>query len=179
MSFCRLRFNLYLLAAVTMLAASGCAGSLFHHKKEPVAVLRVHLESENSTAGTSKDVPVLRSHPVTVNIATDPLLTEDDLIAARLLDTVGGFAIELRFEETAGWRLEQMTATNPGKHLVIYGHWGEKPEDGRWLAAPLVIRRNATSTLTFTPDASREETDQFVRELQTAILKNAGKKAKE
>ena len=81
MNFCWLRFNLYLLAVAACLAACGC-GSLFHHdKKEPVALLRVHMESETSNAGSTKSVPVLRSHPVSVNISTDPILTEIDVAA--------------------------------------------------------------------------------------------------
>ncbi|HUC84587.1 MAG TPA: hypothetical protein VL970_05285, partial [Candidatus Acidoferrales bacterium] len=113
------------------------------------------------------------------NIATDPILTEADVTAARLLDAPGGFAIELKFEETAGWRLEQFTAINPGKHLVIYGHWGDKPEEGRWLAAPVIVHRIANSTLIFTPDASREEAEQFVKELNAGAQKNAGMKSKD
>lgn len=178
MNFCRLRFNLYLLPVVLCLAATGCAGSLFHHqKKEPVAILRVHVESEASNVGSTKNVPVLRSQPVMVNISTDPILTEADVIAARLLDAPGGFNIELKFEETAGWRLEQFTAINPGKHLAIYAHWGDKPEDGRWLAAPLIVRRMADSTLTFTPDASHAEAEQWVQELNAAAKKKAGMKS--
>jgi preprotein translocase subunit SecD len=176
MNFCRLTFNLYLLLPVLSLAVSGCAGSMFHHKKEPTALLRVHVESESSAQGSTQSVPVLRSQPVSVNISKDPILTEVDLIRARLLNSQGGFVIELKFEETAGWRLEQYTAINPGKHLVIYAHWGDKPEDGRWLGAPQITRRVANSTITFTPDASHDEAEELVKELNAGAKKNAGGK---
>ena len=153
---------------------------MFHHKKkEPVGILRVHMESESSAAGTTKTVQVLRAQPVEVNISVDPVLTEADVIAARLFDAPGGFAIQVNFEETAGWRLEQYTAINPGKHLVIYGHWGEKPEDGRWLAAPLVIRRISNCKLVFTPDATHEEAETLVKGLNAAAKKNADVKSKD
>jgi uncharacterized protein YhdP len=174
MSFCRRRFNLYLLA-VALVTLPGCA--LWHHEQGPVAVVRVHVESESSEAGSTKSISVLRARPVMVNIQTDPILTEADVEAAKLLDSPeGGFAVELKFEETAGWRLEQYSATNPGKHLAIFGQWSDKPADGRWLAAPLIVRRIANSTLTFTPDASREEMEQWVKGLNERAKKNAGLK---
>ena len=103
-----------------------------------MAIVRVHVESEGSNTGSTTNVFVLRSEPVVVNVSKDPILTEADLISARMLETPrGGFSLELRFEQTASWRLEQFTAINPGKHLAVFGHWGEKPEDSHWLAAPL------------------------------------------
>ncbi|MGA2246564.1 MAG: hypothetical protein ABSH48_16330 [Verrucomicrobiota bacterium] len=168
-----------MLLGTVCLGACGCAGSMFHHKKEPVALLRIHMESESSVAGTTTNIAVLRDQPVRVNISTDPILTEADVTAARVLDAPGGFAIELKFEETAGWRLEQYTAINPGKHLAIYAHWGEKLEDGRWLTALLVNHRNASSMLTFTPDCSHAEAVQFVSELNAAAKKKAGMKSKD
>ncbi len=148
---------------------------MFHHKKKPVALVRIHVESEANNAGSTTNAYVLRSSPVTVNISTDPVLTEADVTAARLLDAPGGgFAIELRFEQTAGWRLEQATSINPGKHLVIYAHWGVNPLDGRWVAAPLILGRNASSRLSFTPDASHEEALQLVDELNDLAKKKAG-----
>ena len=48
--------------------------------------------------------------------------------------------------------LEQYTAANPGRHLVIFGQWGDKLADGRWLAAPLITHRISNGLLAFTPD---------------------------
>ena len=150
-----------------------------HKKKKPVAIVRIHVESEAGNTGSTTNVYVLRSEPVVVNVSKDPILTEADLISARTLETPdGGFSLELRFEQTASWRLEQFTAVNPGKHLAIYGHWGEKPEDGRWLAAPLIARRNATGVVAFTPDASHEEIEQMVQGLNEAIKKKVDSEAK-
>lgn len=182
MNFYRRRFNLFFWPAALGLLVSGCAaghsGGLFHHKKEPVALLRVHVESESKAAGSTKTVSVLRSQPVEVNISTDPVLTEVDVLAARLLGSSDSFAVELKLEETAGWRLEQYSAINPGKHLAIFGQWGETPTDGRWLAAPLIVRRMAGSVLLFTPDASHAEMEQWVKGLNEAAKKNAGVKSK-
>jgi hypothetical protein len=178
MNFYGRRFNLYLLPLWLCLLAAGCALWPHKHKKEPTGIVRVCIESEASTAGPTKTITVLRSQPVAVNISTEPILTEADMLAARLLETPGnGFAVELKFQETAGWRLEQYTAINPGKHLAIFGQWGETPADGRWLAAPLISRRIATSDLIFTPDASRHEADQWVKGLNAVAKKNTGVKS--
>jgi len=42
---------------------------------------------------------------------------------------------------------------------------------GRWLAAPLINRRMADGMITFTPDASREETEKFVEGLNNSAKK--------
>ena len=82
--------------------------------------------------------------------------------AAKVIDTPGGFAIEIQFDETGTWLLEQYSAANPGGHFVIFGQWGDKLVNGRWLAAPLITHRIANGVLAFTPDCSREEADQLV-----------------
>ena len=107
-----------------------------------------------------------------VTIAKTPILTEANLSGARVVETPGGFAIEVKFDETGGWTLEQYSAANPGKHLVIFGQWGDKLADGRWLAAPLLTHRLAGGVLTFTPDASREEAVQLLLGLNNVGTKN-------
>lgn len=176
MNFYGRRFNLYFLPAALLLLVSGCA--LLHFHSRPVAALRIHVEGESAVAGSSQTISVMRSQPVMVTIASEPILTEADVVAARLLETRGGFALELKFDEIGGWALEQYTAVNPGKHLAIFGQWGGKPADGRWLAAPSINRRVAGATLVFTPDASREEAGLLVKGLNAAAEKNAVAKSK-
>ena len=153
------RFNIYLMLAAALSLLSGCLTSRPHG---PVAALRVHVEASSNPTSISETVSVLRADPVLVTIAKDPILTEANLIAAKILDAPGGFAVELRFDETGSWILEQATAANPGRHLVIFGQWGDKLSQGRWLAAPLITHRIANGMLAFTPDMSRSEADQMV-----------------
>jgi hypothetical protein len=68
--------------------------------------------------------------------------------------------------------LEQFTAANPGRHLAIFGQWGDKLSAGRWLAAPLISRRITKGTIIFTPDASREEALKLVTGLSNIAKKN-------
>lgn len=160
MNFYVRRFNLYL--AVLLLPAL-CSCAYFQKKKpEAAGAIRIHVESPVSVADKTQTVSLLRSSPVVVTVEIDPVVTEANLIAATLIEAPGGFAVRVRFDETGGWMLEQATARNPGKHLVIFGQWGNKASEGRWLAAPLLNRRIADATVTFTPDASREEAQKMV-----------------
>ncbi len=133
MNFYARRFNLYLLLAALALV-SGCATGK-NDDKQPAA-LRIHIESDAGMASNSKTISVLRSEPVAVTIVTEPILTEANIVAAKLMETPGGFAVEVKFDESGGWTLEQFSAANPGKHFVIFGQWGDKLANGRWLAAP-------------------------------------------
>jgi len=171
MKVCARQFNIYLAAAFALFLVCGCQT----HKKDPrdkvVAALRVHLEVAANSGDIAQTISVLRSDPVVVTIARDPILTEANIIAARIIDSAGGFGIQVQFDESATWMLEQYSASNPGKHFVIYGQWGDKLANGRWLAAPLITHRIGDGKLTFTADLSREEADQLVLGLNNVAKK--------
>lgn len=172
MNFYVRRFNLYLL--VLAVASGGCASD--RKKHEHLAGIRVHVETAASLEGKTVPVRVIRDLPVEVVVDNDPVLTEQNLIAATLLETEGGFAVRVKFDETGTWMLEQATAENPGKHLAIFGQWGDTVGETRWLAAPLINRRIDNGMLTFTPDASREEAQKWVEGLnRMSKLLNTGK----
>ena len=166
MNFYTSRFNVYLLPLLLLaaLAAPGCA--LFH-KKPPkdVGAVRVHIESPPNAADVTQTVSVLRADPVVVTILKDQILTESDLLQASLRESPGGFYVELKFDQIGALTLEQYSAAYQGKHFVIFGQWGEKLKDGRWLAAPIIAARNTGGTLAFTPDMSRVEAEQWVKGL--------------
>ena len=158
------RFNIYLALTVLLGLACGCQTS----KKTQTAILRVHIEVSPDPAGTSQNISVLRSNPVLVTIKREPILTEANIVTAKVIDARGGFAIEIKFDENGTWLLEQYSAANPGSHFVIFGQWGEKISDGRWLANPVISRRISNGTLAFTADCEREEADQLVLGLNDA-----------
>ena len=159
MNFYLHRFNLYLLAGLVAVLA-GCQTD--KNTDKHVSSLRFYIESRAQTANSGETVTLLRAQPVVVTVNREPVLTEANIIAATILDTPGGFAIEVKFDETGTFTLEQFTAANPGRHFVIFSQWSEKTKDSRWLAAPLISRRIATGIYAFTPDASREEAKQIV-----------------
>jgi len=164
------RFNLYLALMVAVALICGCQTGK-KKKKETLGALRIHLQVSSNDVGASQTVSVVRSTPVSVTIGHDPVLTEANIQAARIIDTPGGWAMQIHFDETGALELEQYTAANPGKHLVIFGQWGDKLVNGRWLAAPLITHRISTGELAFTPDISRAEADQLVLGLNNVAAK--------
>ena len=161
------RFNIYLALAVLLGLACGCQTS----KKTQTAILRVHIEVRPDPTGMSQNISVLRSDPVLVTIKREPILTEANIVSAKVIDARGGFALEIKFDENGTWLLEQYSAANPGSHFVIWGQWSEKPVDSRWLAAPIITHRIADGVLAFTPDCSREEADHLVPGLNNVTKK--------
>jgi hypothetical protein len=172
MNFYAGRFNLYLLALLAgAVAFTGC--STFHKKKkdEPLGAVRLHIENTANAEGEGETVSVLRADPVLITISKDPVLTEQNLLRAQLIETPGGFSIELKFDETGAWTLEQFSAAYSGKHFVIFAQWGDKLKDGRWVAAPLITGRNASSLMAFTPDMSHDEAQKWVTGLNNMAKK--------
>jgi len=165
------RYNLYLMLALAIACVPGCKSN---KPEKQLSTLRVHMETPNVGDPTRLDtVSVVRSNPVSITIERAPVLTEANLLAAKIIETSGGFAIQVKFDGNGTWLLEQSSAGNPGRHFVIFSLWGDTPAQSRWLAAPMITHRIANGTLTFTPDASREEGDRIV-----LCLNNAAKKAK-
>jgi preprotein translocase subunit SecD len=162
------RFNLYLALAATLALLCGC--HLFR-QKGPLGALRVHIQTNPNALDTSETISMMRSDPVLITITRDPILTEANIAAARVIDAPGGFAIEIQFDENGAWLLEQYSAANPGGHFAVFGQWGDKLANGRWLAAPLITHRIANGALSFTPDASRAEAGQLVLGLNNVAAK--------
>ena len=153
------------------MALAALCGCQTGAKNKEVSILRVHIESNSSDTGAIQTVSLLRSDPVLITIETAPILTEANMVEARVIDTRGGFAFQIQFDEISAGVLEQYSAANPGRHFAIFGQWSEKPAAGRWLAAPLITHRIADSILSFTPDMSREEADRLALGLNNASKK--------
>jgi hypothetical protein len=169
MKVCRRQFNVYLALIAALPLWCGCQSD--KDKDVNAAALRVHIEVRPDNTGSTQTISVLRSDPVIVTIAKEAVLTEANILAAKLIEVPGGFAIEIQFDENGSWVLEQCSATNPGRHFVIFGQWGDKLSDGRWLAAPLITHRIGNGILSFTPDMSREEAGQLVNGLNVVAQK--------
>ena len=165
------RFNIYFALAMAVVLACGCQTDKKKDKKNEISALRVHLQANQNTVGATVPVTLLRSNPVTVTVAHNPILTEASIVNARVIETPGGFAIEVQFDETSSLMLEQYSSANPGLHFVIFGQWGEKVVDARWLAAPLITKRIANGQLAFTPDITREQADRLVLGLNNVAKK--------
>ncbi len=169
------RFNTYLLLAGLLAGVYGCATTPEEKKakeeKKQLSSLRVHLQTTPEESPGSTPVPVFRESPVMFHIQRAPFLTEANVTKAKVLDVMGTVAIQVEFDHTGMFLLEQCTTANKGRRMVIFSQFGETTDAARWLSAPLIKERIVNGTLTFTPDATREEADRIVRGLNNLIAK--------
>jgi hypothetical protein len=165
------RFNLYLIVVLTAVVALGCGEK--YHRKHQLSTLRVYLETSGEKTG--RPVAVSRSEQVMFNVENEPFLTEVLVKKADVINTMGGFALSVEFERKGSWLLEQYTSGSKGKHLVIFSAFvppgTNRINEGRWLAAPTVKQRMTDGIITFTPDASRPETEAIARGLNNLARK--------
>lgn len=149
------------MAAIAGVFLCGCQSSTGPDKKS-LAILSLHIESNPDMPDVSSPVPIYRQNPMMVNVDKTPFLTEADLAGAKIVNVLGGFAIQLQFNDRSKWMLEQYTAANPGRRIAVLCRWDKKLKETRWLAAPSITRRISDGVLTFTPDATREESEKMV-----------------
>jgi preprotein translocase subunit SecD len=174
-------FNSILAIVLTVaLVLTGCKTPTPEEKMQ--SLVRIHLEvnRDSREMGVSKTITIFRSQPTTMHVMNMPFLAETELEKAEVINTLGGFALSLKFTPTGGRVIEQISATNPGKRFAIYIQFGEKLTDtntmqGRWLAAPKVNGRISDGMMIFTPDCSREEADKIVLGLNNVVVKQRKK----
>jgi len=158
-------FNIYYLLLFLLSCSAGCKTAEEREKSKEAASLRLFLETKRGGMGHTGGVPVYRENPVYYNIEREPFLTEADLDTAEVVEARGGFAIRAQFNGHAAMVLESVTVAHMGQHIVVQSDFGQL----RWLAAPLITHRIPNGELTFTPDASREESERIVRGLTNVI----------
>lgn len=155
------RFNLYFACALVLALAEGCASEQ-SKRKHVLTNLDIHLEVPSDSSKLNESVPIFREKPVMVNVLKEPILTEAHVKDARVVELPGGFAIQIEFSRQGTWLLEEITNENHGKRLAVHCDFGPQLKESRWLAAPIIIKGITDGTFTFTPDATREESDQIV-----------------
>jgi hypothetical protein len=164
------RFNIYLLLALGLALAPGCQTT---EEEQEHATLRVHLESIRQSAEYSTRVPVYRAKPVLVTVDKGPFLTEANVAEAQVIEVLGGFDLQIKFDRQGTWLLESYSAANAGKRIAIFSLFGGKTTNqSRWLGAPVLPGRITSGVLAFPPDASRAETELLVLGLNNAAKKN-------
>ena len=155
------RFNIYLVLALAVAAVCGC--HIFGDTKANrlLSTLRLHLEASRDGTKANEPVPIYREKPVMVNVEKMPFLTEADVAEAKVINAVGGFALCIRFNRPGTALFEELTTANRGRRIAVFSQFGEKIKDHRWLAAPIIARRITDGVFTFTPDATREESEEI------------------
>jgi hypothetical protein len=170
---CR-RFNLYLLLVVISCALTACRTSSTPEekaKKKATTVLSVFVETKLAAGNKSQTISVPRGNPIEITVETEPFLTEAFVSEAKVISVIEGFALSIKFDRRGAWLLEQYAAGNRGRRLAVRAQFGKGLDQTRWLAAPRITNRISDGVLTFTPDATREETDEIVQGLNNVAKK--------
>lgn len=167
MMICGRRFNIIFLMALSAGLVALCSCQSPEHKQlKQESTLRVHMENPYDRSERTKKVPVWRAEPVMINIEKQPFLTEYKVKEAKVVETVGGFMITIEFDQSGSMLLEQHSSASHGKRFAIFSQFvlepGSKTNYGRWLGAPKISARIADGKLSFTPDATREESLNIV-----------------
>jgi preprotein translocase subunit SecD len=168
-------FNIYLTLLCVASLCCACQTSKTPKKDDPSkqkSSLRVHIEVVADSLDFHVAVPVYRENPVMVNVDKDPFLTEADVDEAKVVEVLGGYDLQIKFNRRGSWILENYTTANPGRHLAIFSLFGKKADESRWLAAPVIRQRMPNGVLSFPPDASRAETERIALGLNNAAKKN-------
>lgn len=168
------RFNTYLCCLALLAVGLGCQ-SAERQRKQQTAALRIHVETHPNQSSFSERITVLRGSPMMLNVSKSPILSESEVVEARVIEDANGFALRIQLDRRGSWLLEQYSASNPGKRFAIYAEFGTKPVTGRWLGAPVISRRIADGLLVFTPDADREELEQIATGLNNVARKTQPK----
>jgi len=159
----RFPFNLKLLVLLSLpFWVCSCQTTESQKKKDRKAtVIRFHLETNKDGTDRNYKITFLRNSPTEINVELSPFVDEGNISEARVIDHMGGFAIQVLLDKHGSMVLDGVTTGNKGKRIAIYSHWGPT----RWIAAPLITRRVESGFFTFTPDTTREEAERIVEGL--------------
>ena len=165
------RFNIYLLVTLAAAVVCGCQSTAEKQSKKQLSTLRLHLEASPDGSKANEAIPVYRAHPVMVTVEKAPFLTEGDVAEARVVDSEGSFVLRIRFTHAGAALLEQCTAENRGRKIAVFCQFGEGLQEYRWLGAPIITHHISDGVFVFTPDASREETEEIALGLNNVAKK--------
>jgi hypothetical protein len=134
------------------------------------STIRFHMETESIGMGTGK-IKVIRSSPVTLNIEKGHFVDEGYVEDAQVLDGMGSPRILIKLTTSGALRLQMWTVSKQGRRVAIWSKWTE----GRWLAAPQVMKPIEDGVLVFAIDGTREEAERIVRGLNNVAVKLGNK----
>lgn len=121
-------FNIY-FALVCLVLAAGCASDKQtderkSHKKEQ-STIRLYLEGQKADRTTAGTVMVTRNKYL-YTVEREPFLNEADLVGASIVDDPSGdgsYSIQLTFNDHASMLLDMDTASNKGKHIIVFSQF--------------------------------------------------------
>lgn len=171
MKFRLARFNIYLQALMVLAwGGAGCHTDKGQKKapKKGFSTLRLHLEVNPDGTDKNGVVMVGRQTRFPVNVNKLGFIEVTHLSRASLVDDgLGGFALQIQLNRQGTWLLEQYTVANKGRRIAVFAEL----DDFHWIAAPVITKKLSEGLFTFTPDATREETEKLVLGLNKEIKK--------
>ena len=171
----RNRFNFYLIVCLAVALGAGCKTSQESKHNKMLARIALHQETNPDAMGRTELVEVYRQQPMAFTVYKEPFLGEGNVKEAKVVDTLGGFALRLDFNKEGSLLLEQYTAASPGLHIAVFSQWDDTPDSklnkGRWLAAPRIQNHISDGVFIFTPDATREEAENIALGLNNVARK--------
>ena len=166
MRITRFMFKHYLiLALLAVVLGFGCKSTKKREPGENYALVNFFIEQNNDGTKYSKLVSIYPSDPELFYVNSKPFLDTADLERVTLMDATGGFALQFQFNRHGTAVLESYTTSSKGKRMAIFCQF----TDSRVIAAPMITKRKTTGIIRFTPDCTREEAEQIVKGLTTAI----------
>ncbi len=171
MKFDLRRINCYLALAASLAWVSGCVSPEEKQRRQEASTLKLHLQIDFDTGEKTQLIEVVRAKPTVLRVEKVPFLDESHLVDAAVVDTIGGFAIQVKFDFHGSLALESVSTTHRNKCVAIYSLFTE----GRWLGAPQLNARITDGMLIFTPDATREEAERIVRGLNNVAIEMGNK----
>ncbi len=164
MKTCSLGINWNLLLVAMLMLAVGCASNSSKNssrqKKKEQSTVQFYLES-HAGHGSATAGPIYRKNPVFVPVQRHPFIDGASVVNAAVVEHMESFYVQLQFDQHGRFVLDNITSANRGRRIAIFAQFPEN----RWLAVPLITQPNSTGVFTFTPDASKEEAERFVRGL--------------
>src|ERR1043166_4420172 len=101
------RFNLYLILCLAVGSVAGCKTSEESKRKKQLSRIELHQETNPDTTGRTESVAVYREQPMTFTVYKEPFLNQASVKEARVVDTMGGFALRIDFDKEGSMLLEQ------------------------------------------------------------------------
>lgn len=188
------RFNSYLLVMLLVWGAHGRAADVSSAKsarrapaaktnapavkteaeKKPdrktrreLSTFKVHVEIHDDGTQWCRKIQVDRQLPLMITVDRTPVLEEEHVERAEVIDVMGGYALRIKLNERGTLRLDVTTTSYRGQRLAIFSNFGQD----RWLGAPMITQRIRDGVLTFTPDATREEAVRMANGLNNQAAK--------
>ena len=154
---------------------AGCQTTPESKQEKQLSTLQLRQETNPDPTGRTESVAVYREHPMTFTVSKEPFLNQANLKEAKVVDTLGGFALRLEFDKEGGLLLEEYTSAGRGRHIAVFCQWDDTPDSklnkGRWLAAPKIQKHITDGVFIFTPDATREEAENIALGLNNVAKK--------